>query len=80
MNTQKKVFEIIKELGALEHVNEDMSLTEDVGLDSMGMVMLLVSIEDEFDISLSQSDMDPFALETVGDAIDLAEKYIKEGD
>jgi len=75
MNIQKKIFQIITELSAFDNLNEGMLLVEDIGFDSMEMVILLVTIEDEFDISLSQSDMDPFAIKTIGDVIDLVEKY-----
>jgi len=79
IQNKKKIFNIVKELGALETVDESMKLKEDAGLDSLGMVMLLITLEEEFDISLSQSDMDPFALKTVGDIIGLTDKYEKEG-
>ena len=77
MDIQEKVYEIIKELGAVEQIDTNMALTEEIGFDSLNMVTLLVILENKFDISLSQSDMDPYELKTVGDVIELAEKYIR---
>ena len=51
------------------------SLQNDLGMDSLGLIMLLTMIEDTFEIELDESDMDPFALRTVQDVIDLVAKY-----
>ena len=55
-----------------------MTLLGDLQLDSLRLVMLLVTLEDTFAIELDESDMDPFALVTVQDVIDLAQKYTGE--
>ena len=51
------------------------SLQNDLGMDSLGLIMLLTMIEDTFEIELDESDMNPFALQTVQDVIDLVTKY-----
>lgn len=56
----------------------EMTLLGDLQMDSLRLVMLLVSLEDTFGIVLDESDMDPFALVTVQDVIALAEKYTGE--
>ena len=53
-------------------------LTTDLGLDSLGMISLLVALEDTFHIELDESDMDPLALQTVADIVQLIEKYMEE--
>ena len=88
MNEQKEKLPIFADSGTnaqvvelLESISlktvEDLSLTlvGDLGLDSLKMVMLLVMIEDSFEIELDESDMNPFALITVEDVIDLVAKY-----
>ena len=76
MNVEEKVIEILKELSGEETINETDSLKEDIHLDSLGMVTLLVEIEDVFDIRLDESDMNPFDLITVQDVVNLVEKYM----
>lgn len=80
MKTSQKVIEVIRDLSGCEIVNETDSLQEDIALDSLGMVTLLVAIEDAFSIELDESDMNPFDLVTVTDIIDLVEKYTEVDD
>ena len=75
MNITEKVIGIIKELSGKEEVNLSDNLQEDVALDSLAMVTLLVEIEEEFDIELDESDMNPFDLNTVEDTVNLVNKY-----
>lgn len=76
MEIKDKVYEIIYEISSKDDVELKHSLREDLGIDSLGMVTLLLSIEDEFDIQLEESDMNPFDLKTVDDVLALAEKYV----
>jgi len=80
MNIRNKIIEILKELSAFETVHENSSLTFDIGLDSLGMVAMLVAIEDCFQIQLDEADMNPFELQTVGDITTLVKKYLEERD
>lgn len=73
--TQVKVTDILLELTALEEVSLSASLTTDLALDSLKMVMILIQIEDAFDIELQESDMNPFLLKTGEDIVTLVEKY-----
>ena len=73
--TQVKVTEILLELAALEEVSLSASLTTDLALDSLKMVMILIQIEDAFGIELQESDMNPFLLKTGEDIVALVEKY-----
>ena len=80
MDIKETVFEILSEMSGTEVSTEEPELTSDLGLDSMNMVVLLIEVEDAFDIRLDESDMNPFELICVGDVIKLAEKYLlKEG-
>lgn len=66
-----EIFEnVIPEVDANE-ITPDSSLTEDLGLNSLTMMLLAVSIEDEFGIQFENTDK----LETVQDVCDyIAEK------
>ena len=71
-----KMVDILSKLSGTDNIENHHKLQEDLGLDSLGLVSLLVSIEEEFDITLDASDMNPFDLVYVSDAINLVEKYI----
>ena len=75
--TEGQVLDILADL-VLTKPAPEMTLLGDLQLDSLRLVMLLVTLEDTFAIELDESDMDPFALVTVQDVIDLAQKYTGE--
>lgn len=75
MNATETVIEIIKELSGKESVAEKDRLQDDIGLDSLGLVTLLVVLEEELEMQLEESDMNPFDLATVADVCALAERY-----
>lgn len=55
-------------------------MQDDIGLDSLGLVTLLIELEDAFSITLDESDMNPFELLTVMDVIDMVNEYIEASD
>ena len=67
MKITSRVIDILKELSG----KEDIQITDDlqtvVCLDSLELVQLLIEIENEFEIILNESDLNPFDLETVKD-------------
>jgi acyl carrier protein len=80
VNTENKIVQILKELSAFEKIDINSLLSSDIGLDSLGLVSLLVAVEDSFQIQLEESDMYPFALQTVGDITNLVNKYLGDHD
>lgn len=76
MDLRKKIYEIIGDICGTEVSDSDKSLSEDLGIDSLGMVALLIELEDSLNIELEESDMNPLLLKTVEDIVILAEKYI----
>lgn len=77
MPIKEQVFELLEGLTAMEEISVYDELAGDLGLDSLGLVTLLVALEDAFQIELDESDLDPFALQTVDDIVRLAEKNIR---
>ena len=73
---KEQVFEIVEELCLMPVQDANLTLTVDLALDSLRMVMLLVTLEDTFEIELDESDMNPFSLITVQNVIDLVMKYV----
>jgi acyl carrier protein len=67
---------IVNDLGVSESkVTLDARLSEDLGIDSIDAVEIVMFIEDEYDISVS--DEDAFALKTVKDLVTYVENLIK---
>lgn len=77
-STRRTVLNILSDLTGKASISESTSLDQ-LGLDSLDMVTMLVSIEDQLGIELAPEDMNPFDLKTVQDVMALAEKY-KVGD
>ncbi len=73
----KKVQSIIVEELNLdkEKVTRDSRLQEDLGADSLDAVELIMNIEDEFDIQIS--DDEATDIKTVGELVDFITKKIK---
>ena len=70
MSVEDKVKKIIAEKLSvdLEEVLEEASFVDDLGADSLDLVELIMSMEEEFDIDISDEDAEK--LVTVKDAID----------
>ena len=74
-----KVSIILSELSGTETICHEQELQSDLGLDSLQMVTLLMMLEENFQITLNESDMNPFDLINVWHVVDLVEKYV-DGD
>ena len=72
---EQEVISLINDIAPTEVKEKSNLLQNDLGVDSLGLIMLLTMIEDTFEIELDESDMNPFALQTVQDVIDLVAKY-----
>lgn len=71
-----KVTVILSELSSLETICLEHELQNDLGLDSLQLVTLLMMLEENFQIVLDESDMNPFDLINVWHVVDLVEKYV----
>ena len=70
-----KVCVILSELSGIETICLEHELQSDLGLDSLQMVTLLMMLEENFQITLDETDMNPFDLVNVWQVVDLVEKY-----
>lgn len=75
MESFDKVCVILSELSGNETICLEHELQSDLGLDSLQMVTLLMMLEENFQITLDESDMNPFDLVNVWQVVDLVEKY-----
>lgn len=76
MKTFDKIANILQEISGKDNIELQHNLQTDLGLDSLQMVTLLLMLEDSFEITLDESDMNPFDLTNVCDIVDLTKKYI----
>ena len=70
MNIEEKVKELISDelCAAIEDVSGDASLIKDLGADSLDVIEMIMNVESEFDIEISDEDAEK--LETVQNVID----------
>lgn len=75
MENKETIIETLQNLWNDPNVQDTDELRRDLGIDSLGMVSLLLDLEDTFHFELDESDMNPFDLITVADVIRLVERY-----
>jgi len=72
MTTKNEIFQFLKNILSdigFDEITENQSLKNDIGLDSLDSVELIMKCENEFDISVTDSEID--TLETIEDIINL---------
>ncbi|WOC32576.1 MULTISPECIES: acyl carrier protein [Caproicibacterium] len=57
-----------------ENINAETSIADDLGADSLDVVDLLMSIEDEFEIEVPDGEIDN--IKTVGDLVNYIEEHM----
>lgn len=74
METLGKVKQLIAEHlnKPVEEITEDKEIVKDLGADSLDIVEMLMSLEDEFGVTVS--DEDAVNIKTVGDIVKTIEK------
>lgn len=70
----KKIIALVSVISANE-INTNDSLAS-IGIDSLKMVELIVTIEDELNIKFDDSELNPMQLSTVESIIALSNKYL----
>jgi acyl carrier protein len=72
--------DIINVISSLSVISEEVIRPDDefvsIGIDSLKMVELIISLEDTFSITFDDSELNPGSLKKVCDVIELTEKYI----
>jgi acyl carrier protein len=67
---------LVTELGLdAEKITDEASFEEDLEVDSLGVVELLMALEDEFGVKIPDEDAEN--IHTVGQAIDLVDSKLK---
>ncbi|MFM9327764.1 acyl carrier protein [Paenibacillus mesotrionivorans] len=58
-------------------VGASTSLRNELGLDSLRLVDIMISLEERFDITFDESDLNPSGLQNVGDLLLLINKSLE---
>lgn len=69
---------IENQLSTPRPLNDDMLLIEDLGMDSLGLMSLVLDIEDEFGISFDDGNLLFENFNRIGDLRDIIEKLESE--
>jgi acyl carrier protein len=74
----EKVIKIVsEEVGIPEkNISRESAFETDLPIDSLGMVEMTMKIEEAFNLSISDEDVE--SVETVGDLIDYIKAHVKE--
>jgi len=77
-NIESRVQEVIAKWleVSVEEVVREASIFEDLGADSLDAVQIVLELEKEFGIEISDEDADKIS--TVGEAIDYIQAHLKE--
>ena len=75
MNTLEKVKQIIAEqlCISIDEIKDDSNIIEDLGADSLDVVELLMTFEDEFKVSIPDEKLEE--LKTIPNIVKLIEQY-----
>ena len=75
--TKEAVDNILMKLSFQDEIRENQILRDDLGFDSLGMVELMVALEEAFSIEFDAGDLDPERWNSVSDLYALIEKYVE---
>lgn len=59
-------------------ISPDTDLVEDLGINSIAMILIIIDIEEKYDISLDGEELDYSALSKLSYFINLVERLIRE--
>ena len=85
VDIERKVKDIVMDQLSVADYDQDKadlkgeySLVDDLGADSLDIVELIMRFEEEFDISISEEDLNTNHIDTINDAIELVKNKIPQ--
>jgi len=72
---EQQVNDVLRRYCWCDSPEREQRLKGDLGIDSLRLVEVLGALEEEFGVTLKEADLDPEAIQTVGDVYALMEKY-----
>lgn len=69
-----RIKNVIKEITGCDRIDKTDRLKEELGLDSLSLVVVILALENEFTVTFASSNLSPDEILTVDDLINLVEK------
>jgi len=79
LNTMRTILEPWSpDIDDLRKITESTNLLTDLGMDSIGILQMLLDIEKEYDIKIKQNELDSTITSKIGNFINLIERKLNE--
>jgi len=79
LNTMRTILEPWSpDIDDLRKITESTNLLTDLGMDSIGILQMLLDIEKEYDIKIKQNELDSTITSKIGNFINLIERKLSE--
>ena len=76
-NYKEVITKRISEASTVTEQIEKTDLLKDAGIDSLKLVELVITLEEDFNLRFTNSDLEPTKIKTVQDVHDLVTRYLK---
>jgi acyl carrier protein len=70
----------VSDTNLIDKINSQTNLITDLGLDSIGVLQLILGIEKEFGISIENHELDSETFSTIGNLVTVIEKKLYENN
>ena len=70
----------VSDTNLIDKINNQTNLITDLGLDSIGVLQLILGIEKEFGISIENHELDSETFSTIGNLVTVIEKKLYENN
>lgn len=74
---KEKIFKIIKDLSNTDIELSEETLLSDIGINSLKLVTLIVTLEEELNVQFDDSDLSTQQIKTIGNIIVMISKVLK---
>ena len=68
----------VSDIDSFEKIGEETNLITDLGLDSIGILQVILGVEKEFGISIKQHELDSELLSRMGNLVSMIQKKLYE--
>ena len=70
----------VSDISLVDGIGEETNLVANLGLDSIGILQLVLGIEREFSVSIKNHELDSQVLSTMGNVVSMIEKKLHEAN
>jgi len=70
----------VSDAASIDKISEKTNLTTDLGLDSIGILQMILGVEKEFGISIETSELDSETFSIMGNLLEIIKKKLYENN